>query len=307
MLATIYQLLTSLDRKLTQSRQLPRPVISVGNLAMGGRSKTPFVVKIAELLKKNAYTPVVLTRGYKRKSKVDFVIKDDNVDVNDCGDEALEIYLRSSCPVLVSADRYSIAKKYLQQSKDSSKIVFILDDGFQHWALKRDLDIVLLYRADVKARLFPWGALREPVKSLRRADIILQRDVDFFKTSFFEKADVAERSKVLAVTTRVLSPDDRTEIKDQLKELELIELPDHAEGHIILAELARRQQPEILMGLKEAVKILTVPELRSFVKNKKINFTIEDKDYRFIFWDFSLELKQEKLFYEQILKVAASQ
>jgi tetraacyldisaccharide 4'-kinase len=161
-------------------RRLRRPVISVGNLAVGGRGKTPIVAAIARELLALGERPAILTRGYARTSPEDgvVVVRDADgirADLARSGDEPL--MLARSVPgatVLVSADRY-LAGRLAEHQFGAS--VHILDDGFQHLQLDRDVDIVLVGRDDIAQPLtFPAGRLREPLDALVAADAILAAD-----------------------------------------------------------------------------------------------------------------------------------
>jgi tetraacyldisaccharide 4'-kinase len=163
-------------------RRLRRPVISVGNLAAGGRGKTPIVAAIARDLIAQGERPAILTRGYARTGPEDgvVVVRDPDgirADLARSGDEPL--MLARSLPgatVLVSADRY-LAGRLAEHQFGAS--VHILDDGFQHLQLDRDVDIVLVGREDIADPVtFPRGRLREPLDTLVAADAILAADDD---------------------------------------------------------------------------------------------------------------------------------
>lgn len=158
----------SIDRALTSPKRLPKPVISVGGLAMGGTGKTPFVLWLARQFHCRVG---ILTRGYKRAERRPVVLRaGDLAPVDLTGDEA-QIYLRSGvADVGIGADRYETGRLM-------DVDVFLLDDGFQHWNLARDLDIVLIDALDPTAGgVFPAGRLREDFDALARADqVVLTR------------------------------------------------------------------------------------------------------------------------------------
>jgi tetraacyldisaccharide 4'-kinase len=161
---------------------LPRPVISIGNLTAGGTGKTPFVIWLAERLLARGLRTAVLSRGYRRRGpSVPLLVSVGEgrmVEPDEAGDEPALIADR--CPraiVAVGADRVELGRWVLAQRPVD---VFILDDGFQHRALNRDLDLVLIDvsdRAGLSA-LLPAGRLREPWDALRRADGIIVTRVD---------------------------------------------------------------------------------------------------------------------------------
>jgi len=159
-----------------KTRRLARPVISVGNLSVGGTGKTPLVALIATTLMKLGGRPGILTRGYGRGGKdlVALLPQPNRVaDPREVGDEpALLASALPEVPIVVCADRYRAGR--LAEEK-LNVTVHILDDGFQHLALARDLDIVVL---DVtqeieNGALLPAGRLREPVSALQRANAVV--------------------------------------------------------------------------------------------------------------------------------------
>jgi tetraacyldisaccharide 4'-kinase len=155
-------------------RRLPVPVISVGNLTMGGTGKTPCVLRLVELLAERGCKPAILTRGYGRHSPEPSleVAPGETVPPNHTGDEA-QIFIRSAlAPVAIGANRYDSGTRLLKKFDIG---MFVLDDGFQHRKLARDVDIVLIdaLRPLGDGEVFPLGRLREPVEGLARAGIVL--------------------------------------------------------------------------------------------------------------------------------------
>ncbi len=161
------------DKGRLRRRRLPDAVISIGSVSSGGAGKTPVVLLLADMLKRREYAVRILTRGYGRKSKQVQRV-DPAGDARRYGDEPLLLAQRSGSPVYVGADRYR-AGLMAQADAAGKKIVHLLDDGFQHRQLQRDLDIVLLTRKDVEDVLLPAGDLREPLATLRDADVIVVR------------------------------------------------------------------------------------------------------------------------------------
>jgi tetraacyldisaccharide 4'-kinase len=160
---------TLFDRGVLSSRCLDQPVVSVGNLAVGGSGKTPFVIALGELLKERGIRFDVLTRGYRRKSRGVLVV-DPNGAAADFGDEPLLIARCLGVPVIVGESRYQAGR--LAERKFQPQL-HLLDDGFQHRYLARDFDIVLVTKRDFDDQLLPSGRLREPLSSLARADAIV--------------------------------------------------------------------------------------------------------------------------------------
>jgi tetraacyldisaccharide 4'-kinase len=157
------------SRGLLRARRLVGPVISVGNLSVGGSGKTPFVILLGELLKTRGITFDVLSRGYGRQSK-GVVEVDPAGSAQDFGDEPLLISQKLGAPVVLGEDRYQAG---LFAERKYGPRMHLLDDGFQHRSLARDFDIVLVTPEDARDRLLPVGRLREPLRSLIRADAVV--------------------------------------------------------------------------------------------------------------------------------------
>jgi tetraacyldisaccharide 4'-kinase len=160
---------TLFDRGVLSSRRLEQPVVSVGNLSVGGSGKTPFVIALGELLKARGIRFDVLSRGYGRKTRGVLVVEPDS-NAADFGDEPLLIARRLGVPVIVGESRYEAGRLAEQEFQPQ---LHLLDDGFQHRSLARDFDIVLMTEHDVEGRLLPSGRMREPLSSLQRADAIV--------------------------------------------------------------------------------------------------------------------------------------
>lgn len=163
-------------------RRLRSPVISVGNLAVGGRAKTPTVACVARLLLDMGERPAILSRGYARRCPEDgvVVVRDPRgirSDLARAGDEPLMLARRlEGASVLVSPDRY-LAGRLAEHHLGAT--VHVLDDGFQHVTLDRDADLVLLSGEDVRSpHTLPRGRLREPIDTLVAADAIIALDDD---------------------------------------------------------------------------------------------------------------------------------
>ncbi|MGB8479275.1 MAG: tetraacyldisaccharide 4'-kinase [Acidobacteriaceae bacterium] len=167
------------DRRWLQSRKLSWPVISVGNLSVGGSGKTPLVLLLMDLLSQRGWNVDVLSRGYGRSSKTVAPVDAEGTP-EQFGDEPL-LMARHGLSVYVGASRYDpgqLAENEAGADSLDSHRLHILDDGFQHRKLARTVDIVLLQRADLQEQLLPAGRLREPLSGLRRADICILRAED---------------------------------------------------------------------------------------------------------------------------------
>ena len=176
-LSVLYRGVSALHRGLyttgiIASRHLPRPVVSVGNLTAGGGGKTPLTMWLAERLKASGVRVAVLTRGYGRlNGDLRFVEPGDDWRI--VGDEpALMAAKMAGLTVAVSKNRFKAGWAALEKGEVD---LFLLDDGFQHYALKRDLDIVVVDngRRFGNGRLLPAGILRGPLPRLEEADFII--------------------------------------------------------------------------------------------------------------------------------------
>jgi 3-deoxy-D-manno-octulosonic-acid transferase len=159
---------------LRDQKEIDAPVVSVGNLTMGGTGKTPCVLRLAEVLKSRGRRPAILTRGYKRASPEKYLTLAPGARSSavQTGDEP-QIFIRSGlAPVGIGADRYRTAM-LLRREFDVD--VMLLDDAFQHVRVARDVDIVLVDALNPFAgcHTFPMGRLREPMAALARADLFL--------------------------------------------------------------------------------------------------------------------------------------
>jgi tetraacyldisaccharide 4'-kinase len=161
-------------RDYARRRKLPAPVISVGNITMGGTGKTPCVLRLAEILKQRGHKPGILTRGYGRNSPQKHLALQPGavVSAEHSGDEP-QIFVRSGlAPVGIGADRFDTGTLLV---RDFGAGVLLLDDGFQHQRLARNVDVVLIDALDPfgGGQVFPLGRLREAPAGLARAHLIL--------------------------------------------------------------------------------------------------------------------------------------
>ncbi|MDZ7263017.1 MAG: tetraacyldisaccharide 4'-kinase [candidate division KSB1 bacterium] len=170
------------DKKIFKSYQIERArVISVGNIAVGGTGKTPTIEFLAHRLQAMGHRVAVLSRGYGRQSRGRLIVSDGNqllVPANLAGDEpTLLAHHLPGVPIVVDKDRYQAAK-FIEQNFGSE--IILLDDGFQHRRLQRDLDIVLIdaTRGFGAGLLLPAGFLREPISSLKRSHLIWLTRID---------------------------------------------------------------------------------------------------------------------------------
>ncbi len=192
-LSKIYSFLATLRRFLYDSgilkqKELPRPVISIGNLSVGGTGKTPTTIFTAKTLQKLGYKVCVLSRGYKRKTdKLVVAKRSEEVSYEDIGDEPYLI-LKRGIPVAVYSDRYIAGLEAIEKINPD---IFILDDGFQHFQLYRDVDILLIdaTRPFWEDKPLPLGRLREPQSFYIYADCFVITRIEFVndRESFLKK------------------------------------------------------------------------------------------------------------------------
>ena len=161
------------NHEILRARRLSWPVISIGNIRVGGAGKTPFVIMLGELLARRGIEVDVLSRGYRRTTNG--VLRVDPAGAPEqFGDEPLLIARKLGRPVFVGEDRFDAGLEAEETIKaPRGNRVHLLDDGFQHRQLHRDFDIVLLNQEDLSDKLLPAGRLREPRSSLRRADVVV--------------------------------------------------------------------------------------------------------------------------------------
>lgn len=219
------------ERKWLQAKRLPRPVISVGNLSVGGSGKTPLTIRLAELLQAEGIAVNVLSRGYGRSGRATEQV-DPAGSAERFGDEPLLIARRTGTPVFVGTSRYEAGllaaeARPISQNRDTRHphpLVHLLDDGFQHRQLARDVDIVLLHRSDFTERLLPAGRLREPLAALARADFIVLREEDAEFEGRLRKIGV--KAPVWWVRRSLTTPKDLTETTERAVAFCSIARPD---------------------------------------------------------------------------------
>lgn len=162
------------DRGRRPQVHVTLPVVSIGNVSVGGTGKTPVTVLVVEMLKDLGRSPVVVSRGYGRRHRGLVVIEPyqaEGMDPAVTGDEPLELARRCGVPVVVARRKADAA---IHAAAEHLGDVVVVDDGFQHRDLVRELDIVIVDAATVNdPRLLPSGRLREPLASLERADVVL--------------------------------------------------------------------------------------------------------------------------------------
>jgi tetraacyldisaccharide 4'-kinase len=201
------------ERHPEARRRLRRPVISVGNLSVGGSAKTPLVARLARHLLDRGETPAVLSRGYGRTNRADgvVVVSDGQrmlADLASAGDEPLMLaHALPGARVVVGEDRY-LAGRLAEEQLGAT--VHVLDDGFQHVQLARDLDILMTHVGEASGRVLPFGRLRESPQAAARAHfaVVLEADAAAARTEAWNLgvSACAGARRVLQATHPIESP-----------------------------------------------------------------------------------------------------
>lgn len=190
------------DHRILKSVKLSRPVISVGNITVGGTGKTPCVMMLAQMLQKNGYKPAVISRGYggRHQGRVQVVSDGANVllDSEAAGDEPFLMARKlRGIPVITGAKRKMTGAVAIDQFGAN---VLICDDAMQHRQIYRDMDLILFDSRDLNKdqHVLPLGKLREPIAQLKRADAVILTRTDEAKQtdSKIEKLLIAENIPV---------------------------------------------------------------------------------------------------------------
>lgn len=249
-LAKIYRIIIYIRKKLYQwevlnSKSLDSTVISVGNITVGGTGKTPIVKKIAADLAAAGFKTVILSRGYKGEFSDDIgVVSNGNSVLMSAAEAGDEPYLLAqfldSIPVVVGASRQQTGK-YACARFDPDFI--ILDDGFQHWQVKRDYDIVSIDAVNPFGgeELLPGGLLREPLSSLTRADRVV-----------ITRADQVSAEQLEAIKTKI------KQIKSDLEIISTRHQPTY------LRDIISKQHQQIDLKNKRVMAVSGIGNPRSF-------------------------------------------
>ena len=191
-LSVIFNLISGYRRRqLSKSSWKPKvKTIVVGNITVGGNGKTPFVIWLANLLKKNGYKPGIVSRGYKSTSKNFPLEIDSETDVYSSGDEPKIIFNSTKCPVVIGPNRVK-SSKYLLNKHECD--VLITDDGLQHYSLGRDVEIAMVdgIKKFGNKLTLPSGPLREPINRLEEVDFVVNTN------SFLKKEDERKNNEFL--------------------------------------------------------------------------------------------------------------
>ncbi len=237
--------------------KLNSKVISIGNIIAGGTGKTPFSIFIAKLLLNKGIKVGVVGSGYGRRDKGLKVVCDGSkilTDVNGSGDELALIAQKLLIPVVVD-DKKVNAAKFLDENFDID--VIIVDDGFQHRYLHRDLDIVLINDLTIKNPFtFPKGLLREPFENFKRADLVCLEENVFNNEKFDEIEKLSYKKKFKCL---------------KMYFLEKIEIIDNIQGNAVLTcSIARPKEFEVF------VKSIGVQVVHSIFHKDHFDYHKED-------------------------------
>tara|TARA_B110000438_G_scaffold263441_1_gene275409 strand:- start:761 stop:1783 length:1023 start_codon:yes stop_codon:yes gene_type:complete len=196
------------NNKWAKTYSFDNPIISIGNLTAGGTGKTPLVIYLSQKIQKMGKNPGIISRGYGRTSKGKQVVhngKELLLDVLNAGDEPFLIAnTLENIPVVVSENRIEGIKKLID---DFNVDIVIMDDGFQHRKVHRNFDIVTISGNDKKKNYWhlPFGKLREPLKNLDRADIVLITKTENFKLSELHLKILNDLSKKYYITSDIIT------------------------------------------------------------------------------------------------------
>lgn len=244
------------------SRKPECPVVVVGNLSVGGNGKTPVVISLIHLLRKHGFKPGVISRGYKSQAENSVGILTDGQSNDLLGDEANMVSEICACPIATSIDRPAAAQALFEQGLVD---IIISDDGLQHYALKRDIEIVVKRDLAMGNQwCLPAGPLREPLSRLNTVDMVINRDSDDVSETIHSAWNLAEPKQIKSLdefkgtTVHAIAgigfPDVFFKAL-KAQGLTIIEhfYPDHYD--FVQSDLEFNDQRPILMTHKDAVKI----------------------------------------------------
>jgi tetraacyldisaccharide 4'-kinase len=232
------------------------PVIVVGNLTVGGTGKTPLVIWIAQFLRARGWNPAIISRGYGANVTEPRAATISST-AEEVGDEPIVIARRAGCPVWVGPDRVRVAAALRAQQAEVD--VLVLDDGLQHYAIRRDLEIALVdARGFGNGFLLPAGPLREPKSRLRSVDAVvsqlkLKGDTAHRMTDARERAPLATFKRVHAVAG--IGDPERffAHLRQAGAEVIAHPFPDH--HRFVPQELEFGDELPVLLTEKDAVKL----------------------------------------------------
>jgi tetraacyldisaccharide 4'-kinase len=186
--------------------QFPVPIIVVGNITVGGNGKTPFVIWLVEFLKKNGYRPGIVSRGYGGKATKNPGIVQISSDPEAVGEEAILLKNRADCPVVIGPNRSAAVTLLLQQFDCN---IVVSDDGLQHYALGRDIEVALVdgARREGNGYCLPAGPLREPKQRLTTVDFVVVTNGKAQGTEYEQHLQTSAVYQLIAPTQKCALPD----------------------------------------------------------------------------------------------------
>ena len=228
-LSLLYQIALFIRKSLykihfLETKSLPCKIISVGNITAGGSGKTPTVEYISRLLQSKGKKVGIISRGYRRNSKKTLIVTDGKTKPKTWEAFGDEPYLLAqkldNVPIIVGKSRYEAGTKMIENFNPD---IIIMDDGFQHISLSRDLDIVLLNSKDTQTthKLIPAGLLREPISNLSRADLVVLTKTNIHKPSDY-LINIIENMKCPTINNKIQLDDILINIKGEPNDLEII-------------------------------------------------------------------------------------
>ena len=176
---------------LYQTHHLEVPVVIIGNITVGGTGKTPLVIAVVKLLRKAGFRPGIVSRGYRGEAKNwPQQVRADS-DPKAVGDEAVLLARRCQCPIAVAPDRVQAAQALLKYNDCN---IILADDGLQHYALGRDIEIVVIdgVRRLGNEHCLPAGPLREPPARLKEVDIVVTNGGGILRREFLMNFEVGQ-------------------------------------------------------------------------------------------------------------------
>lgn len=271
-LSALYRLVSVIRKQcyflgLFKQHHMPVPVIIVGNISVGGTGKTPFVIYLVQCLQQQGFKPGVISRGYGGHSDNYPITVSSYSDPAIVGDEPVIIARQTNCPVVVSPQRIAAAKFLLEQHGCD---LIISDDGLQHYALARDIEIVIVdaQRQFGNQYCLPAGPLREPLSRLKNVDFIVYNGGDN-DTAFNMTLSVSNAINLLdfnitnSITDfqgqelhAIAGIGNPTRFFNQLAQLDINIIPHAFDDHHVFEkqDLEYYDNKTILMTEKDAVK-----------------------------------------------------
>lgn len=235
MIAWLYEKIVEARRSLYEknffkSASLGVPTISIGNITVGGTGKTPLVRFVAEVLAEKGGKVCILTRGYGRENSKKRVLVSNGekvlVSVKEAGDEPFELArkLLGKASVIADANRVSAG---IWARKELGITAFVLDDAFQHFKVRRDLDIVTIDATNPfgSKKTLPTGILRENLTNLKRADAIIITRANLFENIENLKSEITKYNADCPIFTAKNETSNLIELKDFLQTTEQIQNP----------------------------------------------------------------------------------